>query len=327
MPTSPGTARAATCGNPADRRYSVYPIRYDEFGARDIAAHVRGWRDPSGGRFRGHGARNGGRSSRGRAARSGAAAARAEAERRRDDHRQRDGRRRPDGRCGRRHLRLRRAQRGPGRSRAGPAAVRRAAASRAPHGGLKRGSWTIAPPPPPPPPLCGDVGAGSPAVRSAWSVRGTDVVERLRRRRSFRLRRSRARRGLAWPDRCPTGYAGGCRGPDAFWPLPSSRPNARRTMSPIESSAVAVVRCGRGHGRDPQARSRRRHQPMNRPDATRHADAATRTREATRSPPLTTPSEHGLTGVPIVAQSVGTFASGRNCPRTGTRHRRSAHGR
>src|SRR4051812_12499361 len=31
---------------------------------------------------------------------------------------------------------------------------------------------------------------------------------------------------------------------------------------------------------------------MNRPDATRHAEAATRTREATRSPPVVMTSEH-----------------------------------
>ena len=42
MPVTPGTAKAATWDNPAFRKYSVYPIRYDGRWNGDVAAHVGG---------------------------------------------------------------------------------------------------------------------------------------------------------------------------------------------------------------------------------------------------------------------------------------------
>ena len=40
MPATPGTAKATTCDSPALRKYSVYPIRYEDAGTADVAAHV-----------------------------------------------------------------------------------------------------------------------------------------------------------------------------------------------------------------------------------------------------------------------------------------------
>jgi hypothetical protein len=42
MPATPGTAKAATCGIPAVRKYSAYPIRYDDAGTAALLPTLAG---------------------------------------------------------------------------------------------------------------------------------------------------------------------------------------------------------------------------------------------------------------------------------------------
>ena len=93
------------------------------------------------------------------------------------------------------------------------------------------------------------------------------------------------------PDRCPSGCRDAVAAPRPSRRLPSSSPNARRTMSPIESwpplpsteplpsseplRSSELSWPGSASAIAPPAPL------MSRPEATRHADAAARTRRAT----------------------------------------------
>ena len=197
---------------------------------------------------------------------------------------------------------------GPPAQRAHPAAVRRAAAYRAP------------------PAACSAAVARSrhrhrrrlrrSRVRAGHggSARAGVFSTRVLFRRLGRLGRSRwssvglaPRSGMAsspgprhGPRPLPQRLSGRLPGSDAFWSLPPSMPSARRMVSPIERESldpggrpipsVAEVPGGSASAIAPPA------PPMSRPDATRHADAATRIREATSVTTSRPHSPHSVDG-------------------------------